>query len=60
MEHTCARLADGRVACWGSSQSGALGIADQARRGEVNLVTGLDRVEQIAAGARHVCARRAN
>ena len=33
-DHTCALLGDGRVKCWGSNYSGALGLGDQADRGD--------------------------
>jgi alpha-tubulin suppressor-like RCC1 family protein len=64
--HTCARLADGRVKCWGGNGFGQLGYDDAQTRGDgggpnmntllpVNLGSGRTAVA-IAAGDNHTCA----
>ncbi len=61
--HTCARLTDGTVRCWGSNASGQLG--DYTTYGwhsaTPTVVWGLSNVVQVtagfAAGADHSCAR---
>ena len=65
--HTCARLDDGAVKCWGSGGSGALGLGDEQIRGWApgqmgdalpSVDLGPDRVAvEIAAGGNHTCAR---
>jgi alpha-tubulin suppressor-like RCC1 family protein len=63
--HTCARLVDGRVACWGRNNQGQLGDDTLTRHELPNLVRDgdgigpLEDVAQIAAGRWHTCARRA-
>ncbi|WP_437672574.1 RCC1 domain-containing protein [Sorangium sp. So ce131] len=60
--HTCARLTDGTVRCWGSSEYGQLGdgtIGQGALRATPAEVPGLKDVAQIASGTDHVCARLA-
>ena len=69
-EHTCARLDNGQVKCWGRNIRGQLGLGDTANRGEgagsmgdslpaVDLGTGRSAV-QIAAGGHETCARLEN
>jgi cysteine-rich repeat protein len=65
-EHTCARLNDGSVKCWGRNEYGQLGLGDTAARGDgpgemgdvlppVNL--GTDKTATaLAAGREHTCA----
>ena len=64
--HTCARLADGAVKCWGHNLFGRLGLGDTLNRGDdpgemgnnlpaVDLGTGKKAVE-LAAGDAHQCA----
>jgi E3 ubiquitin-protein ligase HERC3 len=64
--HTCARLDDGAVKCWGSNGFGELGLGDTQDRGDapgemgsalpsVSLAPGRT-VQQLAAGANHSCA----
>lgn len=59
--HTCARLVDGTVYCWGYNTSGQLGnggFANTSLPGAT--VTLADRAMQIDTGAAHTCARLAN
>lgn len=62
--HTCARLNDGSVKCWGANSGGQLGLGDTAPRGDgademgialpaVNLP---GPTVAIAAGSMHTCA----
>lgn len=65
-EHTCARLFNGRVKCWGDGEYGVLGLGDGTSRGDepgemagslpfVDL--GKNRtVRQLSSGSRHTCA----
>jgi alpha-tubulin suppressor-like RCC1 family protein len=66
-EHTCARLDNNQVKCWGSSQYGQLGLGGTANHGDnagemgdslptVQLGTD-DVVLQLAAGRYFTCAR---
>lgn len=53
--HTCARLADGTVACWGSNALGQLGTgSNEASRPPSPLA--LAGVTRLAAGAAQTCA----
>lgn len=65
-DHTCARLSDGRVKCWGNSYYGQLGYGDTSSRGvapeqmgdslpAVDLGEGRT-ARKIAAGANYTCA----
>ncbi|CAE7499100.1 Herc4 [Symbiodinium necroappetens] len=65
--HTCARLDDGSVKCWGNNGSGQLGLGTTEKMGDasnemgdylpaVDLGTGRSAVE-VAAAASHTCAR---
>ena len=63
LAHTCARLADGTVACWGSNQEGQLGQGTFAAspapvivRGPAGTTGPLSGVIDIAAGSVHTCA----
>lgn len=57
--HTCARMVDGSVSCWGRNDGGESGDGTTSRRTDApTKVVGLSGVRQIAAGARHTCARR--
>ncbi|MBI3353752.1 MAG: Ig-like domain-containing protein [Nitrospirae bacterium] len=64
--HTCARLANGMVKCWGLNEFGQLGLGDINNRGDaagemgnnlpaVELGANLTAVE-LAAGGLHTCA----
>ena len=56
--HTCARLTDGTVRCWGNNDYGQCGDDTQlvARRSPV-AVRGLAGAVEISAGSFHTCAR---
>ena len=74
-DHTCARLDNGQVKCWGANGTGQLGLGDINRRGDglnamfetemgdnlppVNLGNGRTAVELVAGGS-HTCARLDN
>jgi hypothetical protein len=68
--HTCARLDDGGVKCWGRNDFGQLGLGNTANRGDnanemgaflpvVSLGAAFNAVE-LSAGVFHSCARFAN
>lgn len=68
--HSCVRLDDGRVKCWGDNSSGQLGLGDSENRGDgpnemgdslpaVNLGSGRKAVA-LWAGPYHTCARLDN
>jgi alpha-tubulin suppressor-like RCC1 family protein len=67
--HTCARLDNGQLKCWGRNNTGQLGLGDTQFRGEqpgqmaalpaVDLGTGRTAVE-IGAGNTYTCARLDN
>jgi alpha-tubulin suppressor-like RCC1 family protein len=64
--HTCARLEDGSVKCWGLNDFGQLGLGDTAQRGDDALEMGSNlpfvdlgfghTAVQLAAGYNHTCA----
>jgi len=55
--HTCARSADGAIACWGANDAGQLGDGTHDARTTPKVVAGLTDVVELAAGAKHTCAR---
>ncbi len=61
--HTCARISDGTMRCWGGNASGELGDGTKTDRARpVKVLNGLGTgplagVVQITAGAHHTCAR---
>jgi alpha-tubulin suppressor-like RCC1 family protein len=59
-DHACALLEDGTVACWGANDQGQLGLGDTRRRRSPERLPGRSDVVQLALGARHSRARRAN
>ncbi len=69
-DHTCARLDNGVVKCWGYAGEGRLGLGDGVNRGDnagemgdalpaVNLGTGRT-ATAVSAGGAHTCARLDN
>jgi alpha-tubulin suppressor-like RCC1 family protein len=58
--HTCARLGDGSVRCWGANAHGELGDGTTAARAHPEAVAELSGVESLHAGYRHTCARLAS
>jgi alpha-tubulin suppressor-like RCC1 family protein len=69
-KHTCVRLMDGAVACWGGSFEGQLGLGDQEARGDGpgemgNVLPRVDfganvGVSFFSLGHYHSCARLTN
>jgi len=67
ISHTCARLDDGTVKCWGFNFDGQLGLGDQGTRGNAAGTMGNNlvpvplgagtAVAELAVGALHNCAR---
>ena len=55
-DHTCVRLNDGTVRCWGDNRYGQLGDGSTAPRLTPVQVTGLDRARVLVAGFDHTCA----
>ncbi len=58
--HTCARLVDGRVRCWGLNEVGQLGDGTTTRQVVPTDVPGITDAVEIAAGTAHTCARRSD
>ena len=54
--HTCARLDNGSVKCWGNNDSGQLGDGSVANSSAPVLVNGSTTAVDVSAGARHTCA----
>jgi alpha-tubulin suppressor-like RCC1 family protein len=58
--HSCVRLDDSRVLCWGEGEHGRLGDGSQAPGPRTAVeVVGLADATSVAAGGRHTCAIRA-
>ncbi len=55
--HTCARLSDGTVKCWGNGQFGQLGQGANTNSKTAVAVSGLTGVTSISSGSAHTCAR---
>jgi alpha-tubulin suppressor-like RCC1 family protein len=55
-DHTCARVADGRVLCWGSNASGQLGDGTTVASATPTPVRGVADATRIACGPQHACA----
>ncbi|MBL8715624.1 MAG: RCC1 repeat-containing protein, partial [Myxococcales bacterium] len=56
--HTCARLHDATVTCWGASDYGQVGDGERKNRLEPVKVEGLGHVQQLALGWSHTCVLR--
>jgi alpha-tubulin suppressor-like RCC1 family protein len=57
-DHTCARLDDGTVSCWGATSEGLLGIGETMEERVLvpTPVPGLTEVTRLFCGLRHNCA----
>lgn len=55
--HSCARLTDGTVQCWGDNYHGQLGDGTKQQRSTPTPVPGLAGVVELVAGSNHGCAR---
>lgn len=61
--HACLRVVDGTLRCFGSNESGQLGVGGEADAGALvpptspTIVPGLQNVAEIAAGGAHTCVR---
>lgn len=53
--HTCARMDDGTVRCWGDDSAGQLAGATR-----IQPIAGLAKITDIAAGSYHTCALNAD
>ncbi len=61
IDFTCARIADGRVYCWGSRADGRLGDGMTAgARTTAEAVPGLSDATALSVGYEHACAIRAS
>ncbi|MBN9167910.1 MAG: hypothetical protein J0I07_43670 [Myxococcales bacterium] len=58
--HSCARLGDGSVRCWGDSRRGQLGDGTTDTKSSPTAVLQLSNVTELVAGAYRVCAGRGN
>jgi alpha-tubulin suppressor-like RCC1 family protein len=57
--HSCARMVDGTLWCWGSNASGQLGDGTTNDQSSPEQVTALgSTVAEVSAGADHTCARK--
>ena len=56
MAHTCAVLADGRVACWGHNRYGELGDGTTEERPAPTVVPGLANAALVTTGRQHTCS----
>jgi hypothetical protein len=55
--HSCVRLHQGTVTCWGENTYGELGDGTTTQRRTPTSVAGLADVAEVAAGGDHTCAR---
>lgn len=53
---SCARLDDGRVACWGYNAAGQLGIGSTTSSNVPKAVSGVTTATKLACGYYHACA----
>jgi alpha-tubulin suppressor-like RCC1 family protein len=57
LDHSCARLSDGTIRCWGSGSHGQIGDGAKVARALPTPTVGLTRrASQISLGSRHTCA----
>ena len=54
-QHTCARLNDGRVACWGDNANGQLGTGNTTDSLVPKLVPGIVSATKLVCGYVHTC-----
>ena len=55
--HSCARMADATLRCWGSNSSGQVGDGTTAPVGAPTTVSGISNATSVGAGGSHTCAR---
>ena len=53
--HTCARLRDGGLKCWGSNYNGQVGDGTRTHRSSPTLIPGLCGVTSVATGGESTC-----
>ena len=58
-DNSCARLATGRVVCWGVGEDGQLGSGRSLDSAVPVFVVGLSDAVSVSVGRRHACALRA-
>jgi alpha-tubulin suppressor-like RCC1 family protein len=56
LDHACALLVTGEIACWGRNRSGQLGDGTTTDRNTPVMVPGLSGVAGLATGHAHTCA----
>lgn len=56
--HSCARLSDHRVQCWGQNGHGQLGLPPASAIVTPTLVPGIDNIIEVATGTTFSCVRR--
>jgi len=54
--HSCARLADGRIACWGYNNYGQLGTGNTTQTMVPKEVTSIANATKLVCGYNHTCA----
>ncbi|MBS2013384.1 MAG: hypothetical protein JST00_10880 [Deltaproteobacteria bacterium] len=54
--HSCARLTDGRIACWGANTAGQLGIGSTTSSNVPKAVSGITTATKLVCGYNHTCA----
>lgn len=59
-QHSCARMGDGTLRCWGANGYGQLGNGNLDNQYQPVAVTGLSAVVSVELGALHSCALRQN
>lgn len=55
--HTCARLSDGTLRCWGEGANGQLGDGTVLVQSTPVSVSGMSTATQVSSGTSHSCAR---